>query len=439
ANLPKLPDRGGNDTGSGCSSFLGDTEVVTDSGLVPIKELDVNDLVLSRHDATYTDSFNPITKLHSRKVSSYYMIIVGTNIIYTTEEHPFWVQGEGWVPASKLEFGNAVATITGDTLIKGVSKLEKDAQVYNLTVANDHTYFIEEQGLWVHNSGACDIITQRFNQLLERIDDPNARERLLKDAEVSDEFREAFIDDPSLLESWKKLDDLEEASLRTDVDWLKRVNDWDSAGIQLSKNGDNLRLGDASGNPLGEFKNGSLIPENGRYQSVGTPVGDIVNGYQIVDNGGQLGIKRVPDESAYNASQLTELTQHPSAHVLERHGHDVADEALIKRANEGIAPDGSYIGNNPNSPPKPPYSSKFETPDQLKLALDNTRPGSAAFNAATTTNGVRVVRHELTGGASYGKGVPRDGNTFVTSTKVRAVYREVSPGNYQLITMFPDF
>ena len=268
--------------------------------------------------------------------------------------------------------------------------------------------------------------------------EPEYQAALRSFLESSEEAAEAFGRNPDLVDTWKKLDDLGETALKTDVDWLKRVDDWDGAGVQLSKNGDNLKLSDGSGNALGEFKNGELIPETGKYANTGTPKGDVVNGYQVVDNGGQLGIKRVPDKSSYNASELTELTQHPNAHVLERHGHDVPDEALIKRANEGIAPDGSNIGN-PSSPVKPPYSSKFETPDQLKLALDNTRPGTPAFNAAPTKNGTKVVIHELTGGASYGKGVPRDGNIFETSTKVRAVYREVSPGNFQLLTMFPDF
>ena len=35
--------------------------------------------------------------------------------------------------------------------------------------------------------------------------------------------------------------------------------------------------------------------------------------------------------------------------------------------------------------------------------------------------------------------IPKYGNTFVKSKKVRAVYKEVSSGNYQLLTMFPDF
>src|SRR6218665_4223248 len=118
-------------------------------------------------------------------------------------------------------------------------------------------------------------------------------------------------------------------------------------------------------------------------------------------------------------SELKELTQHPDAHVLERHGHDVIDEALIKRAKTGIAPDGFIISRGAKGSYKPPYSSKFESPQQVRQALTNTRPNTPAFNSAPITNGRKVVVHELANGATYGKGVQRDGNTFLQSTKVR--------------------
>jgi hypothetical protein len=71
--------------------------------------------------------------------------------------------------------------------------------------------------------------------------------------------------------------------------------------------------------------------------------------------------------------------------------------------------------------------------------LANTGPGSTAFNATPTINGRKTVIHELTDGTTYGKGVPKDGSTFRQATKIRAGYEEVSPGNFQLVTMFPDF
>ena len=188
---------------------------------------------------------------------------------------------------------------------------------------------------------------------------------------------------------------------------------------------------------------GKILPSGGAsnydLSKSGVLIGDVENGYQIAKVGNDFKVRRVADETPYSRSEITELTINRDAHTLERHGHDVTDEALIKRANDGIAPDGSYIGQNPLNPPRPNYSSKFETPGQLKKALENTRPGSPAFNSTPATNGRKTVYHELTDGTTYGKGVPNYSNTFQQFKKVRAGYQEVSLGNWELVTMFPDF
>ena len=44
-----------------------------------------------------------------------------------------------------------------------------------------------------------------------------------------------------------------------------------------------------------------------------------------------------------------------------------------------------------------------------------------------------------TDGSSYGKGVPKNCSVFQQSIKVRAVYQQASSGDWQLLTMFPDF
>ena len=261
----------------------------------------------------------------------------------------------------------------------------------------------------------------------------NSLKLLFKDLENTN-FAKALAENPKLVNAWKKLDDLGETTLKTDVDWLKRVDDWDGAGVQLSKNGDNLKLADGSGNALGEFKNGDLLPEKYDFpvNASSTPVGDVNNGYQVFKDGsGNLSVRRVPDKSPYNASELTELTQHPNAHVLERHGHDVTDDALIKRAQTpSVAPDGK-VANNP-----PPHSSKFNSADDLKEGLNNTRPGTTAFNNGVQQGNTRIVTYTST--KVLGKGVPRNGNSFVNMQKVKAIYRDVGGGNYQLITMYPE-
>ncbi len=226
----------------------------------------------------------------------------------------------------------------------------------------------------------------------------------------------------------------------TNIPWLTRANSWiEEGGEFVTTNG--LTKLRKNGEDILELKNEKILPnkKSDYHQGTdGTPIGTPANGYQVVKVGDDIKVKRVPDESPYvNTTYHTKLTEHPNAHVLQRHGHDVTDDALIKRANEGIAPDGSTI--NPNPPyTKPPYSSKFDNSDAVKSAYDNTMPGSAAFNSTPLVNGTKTVYHTLTSG-SYGKGVPKDGNTFQTATKVRAVYQDMGNGNFQLLTMFPDF
>ncbi len=76
--------------------------------------------------------------------------------IVTTGEHPFYVEGLGWVKAFELTAGDLLATEDGRSVVvefaEATGQLES---VYNLRVAQDHTYFVgtPEWGfaIWVHN------------------------------------------------------------------------------------------------------------------------------------------------------------------------------------------------------------------------------------------------------------------------------------------------
>ncbi|ATF15221.1 polymorphic toxin-type HINT domain-containing protein [Brevibacillus porteri] len=78
--------------------------------------------------------------------------------IETTFNHPFWVEGKEWVLAKDLEEGDNLQTNSGELLtiqdIEIVSVNEK-VTVYNFEVADFHTYFVTDLGIWVHNIGDC--------------------------------------------------------------------------------------------------------------------------------------------------------------------------------------------------------------------------------------------------------------------------------------------
>jgi len=74
-------------------------------------------------------------KKHGREIDS----------VTATPVHPFYVKGIGFVPAGQLAVGNNIVTRAGPNVvivkIEDVH-LEKSVPVYNLTVSDDHTYFV---------------------------------------------------------------------------------------------------------------------------------------------------------------------------------------------------------------------------------------------------------------------------------------------------------
>ena len=97
----------------------------------------------------------------------------GTNeTIDTTDSHPFYVEGQGWVSADDLIAGETLSTPDGQTeTVVGTTSVAdpQGVLVYNFTVADDHTYFVEGFGnngttgstsgslldaVWVHNTCA---------------------------------------------------------------------------------------------------------------------------------------------------------------------------------------------------------------------------------------------------------------------------------------------
>jgi len=83
----------------------------------------------------------------NREVAYHYRLTTYDDEILTTEEYPFWRQGEGWVEAQHLKVGNAIAVAEGDLLVRQIERVDQPLKVYNFTVEGDHTYFVRSYGL----------------------------------------------------------------------------------------------------------------------------------------------------------------------------------------------------------------------------------------------------------------------------------------------------
>jgi hypothetical protein len=149
----------------GC--FVAGTPLLTPTGSKRIEVFEPGDWVLSREEN------NPEGKIEAKRVEEVFIrealvlsIRAGGEEIETTAEHPFWVRGMGWINAGELHTGNELLSADGRWItLERVQDLGKIETVYNLRIADYHTYFLgcEHWGfsVWSHNTanlpGGCAV------------------------------------------------------------------------------------------------------------------------------------------------------------------------------------------------------------------------------------------------------------------------------------------
>ena len=95
-------------------------------------------------------------------------IEVNGETIETTREHPFWVEGQGWTKAKSLNEGDLLRDANGNNIT--INRVDivplpenQYTLVYNLEVADFHTYFVSDSDILVHNTCWDDIKWKGFS------------------------------------------------------------------------------------------------------------------------------------------------------------------------------------------------------------------------------------------------------------------------------------
>ena len=137
--------------------FVAGTPLLTPAGSKRIEEFRPGDLLLSRNERDPEGAVTPkaVEEVFHR-FSPVLTLTVGDRAIGTTAEHPFWVCGKGWLSAGDIMVGDHLLSHDGRSVVVSVkSETGEWAAVYNLRVADFHTYFVgcSEWGwsVWAHN------------------------------------------------------------------------------------------------------------------------------------------------------------------------------------------------------------------------------------------------------------------------------------------------
>jgi hypothetical protein len=138
--------------------FVAGTPVRLVDGWRAIEELLVGDRLLSRSewDAAGALVACEVTAVHVREALVWELVLGGQTIV-TTAEHPFFSVERGWVKLQELAVGETLVGHDGQwTKVASVRNTNEWRTVYNVTVAEHHTYFVgkDEWGfsVWVHNA-----------------------------------------------------------------------------------------------------------------------------------------------------------------------------------------------------------------------------------------------------------------------------------------------
>ena len=139
--------------------FVAGTLVHKPDGRVPIETIQVGDWVLARQESdddgdVHRRQVTEIFVHHGKRTLTVDFEQAGRPLerLSATGEHPFFVAGRGWTHTTDLQVDDQVLLIDGSQArVASIVEDEESATVYNFTVDLDHTYFVGNAGIWVHN------------------------------------------------------------------------------------------------------------------------------------------------------------------------------------------------------------------------------------------------------------------------------------------------
>ena len=153
-------NKAANSAGVKPSCFVAGTLVMAVAGMVAIETIKSGDKVISTDPETFETAEKTVLETYIREVNKLVHLTINGEEIITTFDHPFYVRERGFVNACELWVGAQLLDVNNNILVVGNTRLElakNPVKVYNFQVEDYHTYYVGENGVWVHNAN-CKLI-----------------------------------------------------------------------------------------------------------------------------------------------------------------------------------------------------------------------------------------------------------------------------------------
>ncbi len=186
--------------------FVAGTPIMTMAGPVPIERIDEGMMVLSAEESgAGAPCFRPVIGIHRSESPEVWRISYDPDsdastpdaVLTASAEHPLWVRELGsFVPACEIQAGQTLrlaedsrpAPVT--SVVRQIAPEGRAFKLYNFSVADYHTYFAGDGGVWVHN--LCPEALKRIWNRFECIYDRNLKNGMANEAAWDDALQKVM-------------------------------------------------------------------------------------------------------------------------------------------------------------------------------------------------------------------------------------------------------
>jgi len=172
--------------------FGAGTLVMTADGRKPIEDVTVGERVMARDEVSGETELRTVEHVIVRNDREVFELTFADGeqreVISVTSDHRFHTTERGWVVSAELQIGEAIESLDGRRLMfEARSAQARKAPTFNLSVAEDHNYFVGESGLWVHNCTPCGDLSD-VDELAKNYATARARGDVFRWTDFAEEF-----------------------------------------------------------------------------------------------------------------------------------------------------------------------------------------------------------------------------------------------------------